>query len=359
MGNAKGKYKLAYSPKTKIPSSSKRDNLVKDSLCHHAELKKRKNASKASTLDDFSRYGFVYLMKHKHEVFETFKVFQNEDENQLGKKIKVIRFDRGGEYLSQEFVNHMKSYGIVSQLTPPYTPQHNGGYALEATARILNMVLTKKVGRMPYEIWQGKAPKVSYLRVCSCGALVKRDTSDKLDSRSIKCIFIRKDTRYGYYVDVEEYELEDLDEPPNYKVALADPESDKWLEAMNAEMQSMKDNQVWYLVDLPSNGQTIGCKWLFKKKTKMDGNSKGLSRKILKKFRMKNSKKGYTPMIEKPDYRKSQGAKTPTEQNPGEIHWTVVKSILKYLRNIKDMILVYEAKPKDEMKISCYADASS
>ncbi|GKA11600.1 retrotransposable element Tf2 [Tanacetum coccineum] len=64
--------------------------------------------------DDFNRYGFVYLMKHKHEVFETFKVFQNEVENQLGKKIKAIRSDRVGEYLSHEFVNHMKSYGIVT-----------------------------------------------------------------------------------------------------------------------------------------------------------------------------------------------------------------------------------------------------
>ncbi|GJX73193.1 putative retrotransposon ty1-copia subclass protein, partial [Tanacetum coccineum] len=78
--------------------------------------------------------------------------------------------------------------------------------------------------------------------------------------------------RYGYYVDIEEYELEDLNEPPNYKAALADPEFDKWLEAMNTEMQSMKDNQVWYLVDLPSNGRTVGCKWLFKKKTDMDSN---------------------------------------------------------------------------------------
>ncbi|GJV91273.1 retrotransposon protein, putative, ty1-copia subclass [Tanacetum coccineum] len=35
--------------------------------------------------------------------------------------------------------------------------------------------------------------------------------------------------------------------------------------------------------------------------------------KSLKKFRMENSKKGYTSMIEKPDYRMSQGAKTPSE----------------------------------------------
>nr|GEW27022.1 zinc finger, CCHC-type [Tanacetum cinerariifolium] len=42
------------------------------------------------------------------------------------------------------------------------------------------------------------------------------------------------------YVDVEEHELGDYHEPSNYKVALSDP--DKWLEAMNVEMQSMKDN---------------------------------------------------------------------------------------------------------------------
>ncbi|GKG04795.1 putative retrotransposon ty1-copia subclass protein, partial [Tanacetum coccineum] len=40
---------------------------------------------------------------------------------------------------------------------------------------------------------------------------------------------------------------------------------------MNVEMQSMKDNEVWDLVDLPPNGKTVGSKWLFKKKTNMDG----------------------------------------------------------------------------------------
>ncbi|GKF96507.1 putative retrotransposon ty1-copia subclass protein, partial [Tanacetum coccineum] len=64
----------------------------------------------------------------------------------------------------------------------------------------------------------------------------------------------------------------DLNEPPNYKAALSDPEFDKWLEAMNTKMQSMKDNQVWVLVDLPPNGRTIRSKWIFKKKTDMDGN---------------------------------------------------------------------------------------
>ncbi|GKA76824.1 retrotransposon protein, putative, ty1-copia subclass [Tanacetum coccineum] len=47
--------------------------------------------------DDYSRYGYVYLIKHKHEVFETFKVFKNEVENQLRKTIKALQSDRGGE----------------------------------------------------------------------------------------------------------------------------------------------------------------------------------------------------------------------------------------------------------------------
>ncbi|GKD78880.1 putative retrotransposon ty1-copia subclass protein [Tanacetum coccineum] len=72
-------------------------------------------------------------------------------------------------------------------------------------------------------------------------------------------------------IDAEEHELGDLGEPANYKAALLDPESNKWLNVMNVEMQSMKDNEVWDLVDLPPNGKTVSSKWLFKKKIDMDG----------------------------------------------------------------------------------------
>ncbi|GJS01554.1 retrotransposon protein, putative, ty1-copia subclass [Tanacetum coccineum] len=73
------------------------------------------------------------------------------------------------------------------------------------------------------------------------------------------------------YIDAEEHELRDLGEPANYKAALLDTKSEKWLAAMNVEMQSMKDNDVWELVELPPNAKTVGHKWLFKKKTDMDG----------------------------------------------------------------------------------------
>ena len=61
--------------------------------------------------DDLSRYGYVYLMKHKSETFEKFKEFQNEVENQRDRKIKFLRSDRGGEYLSHEFGTHLRKCG--------------------------------------------------------------------------------------------------------------------------------------------------------------------------------------------------------------------------------------------------------
>ncbi|GJT18565.1 retrotransposon protein, putative, ty1-copia subclass [Tanacetum coccineum] len=88
---------------------------------------------------------------------------------------------------------------------------------------------------------------------------------------------IRRSTRIRHptdrvclYIDAEEHELGDHGKPANYKVALKDIESRKWLAAMNVEMQSMKDNDVWELVEPPPNAKTVGHKWLFKKKTDMD-----------------------------------------------------------------------------------------
>ncbi|GJS12882.1 zinc finger, CCHC-type containing protein [Tanacetum coccineum] len=153
--------------------------LIHTDVCGPFKIMSRQGASYFVTFtDDFSRYGYVYLLKHKHEVFETFKVFQKEVENQLGKTIKSLRFDRGGEYMSQEFLDYLKEHGIIAYLTPPYTPQINGvskrrnrklldmvrsmmsqttlpksfwDYALETTACILNLVPTKKVYKTPYK----------------------------------------------------------------------------------------------------------------------------------------------------------------------------------------------------------------
>ena len=343
--------------------------------------------------DDFSRYGYVYLIKHKSETIEVFRTFQNEVENQLNKRIKILRSDRGGEYLSHEFQDHLRSCGIIAQLTPPRTPQHNGvaerrnrtlldmvrsmmirttlpisfwGYALKTAARVLNLVPTKKVSKTPYEIWHGKVPKLAYLKIWGCEAYVYREAQDKLEPKSERCYFVGYPTdSFGYLfykpsenkvfvarraefqerelmskeasgsqIDLEEIQEStdmetdvgtssqqqvveptvvepqqrvteesdiqpppvrrsdrvrhaperynllisdgddtqvDLDEPTSYQEAMAGPEAAKWKEAMESEMQSMYDNLVWDLVDHIPSQKIVGHKWVFKKKTDMDG----------------------------------------------------------------------------------------
>ena len=63
-------------------------------------------------IDDYSRYGYVYLMTRKSEALDKFKEFRAEAEKQLGKSIKTLRSDRGGEYLSDEFLGYLIENGI-------------------------------------------------------------------------------------------------------------------------------------------------------------------------------------------------------------------------------------------------------
>jgi hypothetical protein len=183
--------------------------------------------------DDFNRYGYIYRMRHKSESFKKFKEFQNEVQNQLDKIIKFLRSDRGGEYLSLEFSDHLKQCGIVPQLTPPGMPQWNSmseqrnrtllyivrsmitqadlplsflGYATETVAFTLNRVATKSIERTPYEIWTGKRPRLSFLKVWRYEAYAKCLMSDKLTPKSDKCFFVgypRKTKGYYFYNKAE------------------------------------------------------------------------------------------------------------------------------------------------------------
>jgi Reverse transcriptase (RNA-dependent DNA polymerase) len=60
--------------------------------------------------------------------------------------------------------------------------------------------------------------------------------------------------------------------PLTYHEAMSREDSGEWLEAMKFELQSMKDNQVWDLVDLPNGIKPIKNNWVFKRNTDMDGN---------------------------------------------------------------------------------------
>nr|GEU37211.1 hypothetical protein [Tanacetum cinerariifolium] len=129
--------------------------LIHTDVCGLFKIMSRQGASYFVTFtNDFSHYDYVYLLKHKHEVFETFKVFQKEVENQLGKVIKSLRSDRGGEYMSKEFLDHLKDHGIIAHRTPPYTPQHNrvskrrNRTLLDMNAELLeNSLITQEASR--------------------------------------------------------------------------------------------------------------------------------------------------------------------------------------------------------------------
>ncbi|KAG8496917.1 hypothetical protein CXB51_008099 [Gossypium anomalum] len=197
--------------------------------------------------DDFSRYGYVYLMHHKSEALVKFKEFKNEVQNQLGKTIKTLRSDQGREYLSLEFDDLLKECGIVSQLIPPGTPQWNGVFE-RRNRTLLDMFKRRHMS-------------------CGLGNVSKHN--HRID-------FLRErhaPERYGFLITTHgDILLIDQDKPKTYQEAVVSPDSEKWLDAMRSEMDSMYENQVWTLVDPPEGVKPIGCKWVFKKKTEMDGN---------------------------------------------------------------------------------------
>ena len=137
--------------------------------------------------------------------------------NHRNKKIKFLRSDCRDEYSSYKFGLQLKQCGIVSQLTPPGTPQRYGvsercnctlldmvrsmmsltdlllsfwGYALETSAFTLNRAPSKSVEMTPYELWFGKKPKLSFLKSLGLRCLCEKFQPDKLEPKSEKCVFI-------------------------------------------------------------------------------------------------------------------------------------------------------------------------
>ena len=64
----------------------------------------------------------------------------------------------------------------------------------------------------------------------------------------------------------------------------------------------------------------------------------------------------YAMICTRPDVSYALSMVSRYQENPGPSHWTAVKNILKYLRNTKDMLLVYGGE--QELKVRGYSDAS-
>ena len=80
------------------------------------------------------------------------------------------------------------------------------GYALETAAFLLNRTLTKAVEKTPYEIWIGHKPNMSFLRIWGCKSHLKKLTSDKVATKTERCLFVgypKETKRYYFYNPTE------------------------------------------------------------------------------------------------------------------------------------------------------------
>jgi len=113
-------------------------------------------------IDDYSRYTKVYLIKHKDEAFDMFLSYKTEVENQLDKKIKRIRSDRGGEYVSfyvspesnrvAERKNMTLKEMMNAMLISSNAPDNLWGEALLTVCFLQNRIPHKKTGKTPYKL---------------------------------------------------------------------------------------------------------------------------------------------------------------------------------------------------------------
>ncbi|KAL4355035.1 hypothetical protein GQ457_06G000650 [Hibiscus cannabinus] len=188
---------------------------------------------KQTSLDDFSRYVWVYFMKEKSETFTKFREFKEKIESELDEKIMCLRTDNGKEYLSTEFTIYLQEHKIRRQLTCPNTPQQNGvaerknrhlvetcrsmlhaknvpgrfwAECMKTTAYVINRLPQAKLGSIsPHEkLWKIK-PTVSHLKVfgCVCYVFVPDHLRSKFDKKAIRCIFVGyDDARKGWKEEV-------------------------------------------------------------------------------------------------------------------------------------------------------------
>ena len=118
--------KTTRKPFSKRINAEKLLQLIHSDMCDPMNIKVKHEASYFITfIDDYSRFGHVYLISHKSEVLDCFKLYLNMVDNQLDINVKALKTDRGCEYLSKQFKELYNEKGIKKQLTIPETPQQN------------------------------------------------------------------------------------------------------------------------------------------------------------------------------------------------------------------------------------------
>src|SRR5271168_512426 len=161
--------------------------------------------------DDHSRYTQLYLQRLKSETFDSYKQFEAFLLRQKGVHIKKLHTDRGGEYLSKEFSDHLAENGTIRNLTVHDTPEHNGvaerlnrtllervrsmlhasgipkflwGEAIKHAVYLKNRTATKVLdGKTPYEVFHGTKPNLKGLPEFGARVWVHDPNGSKLDGK--------------------------------------------------------------------------------------------------------------------------------------------------------------------------------
>ena len=186
-----------------------------------------------SIIDDKTRKVWLMFLKTKDETFDKFCEWKELVENQVNKKIKVLRTDNGLEFCNLKFDEYCKKNGIERHRTCTYTPQQNGvaermnrtlmekvrcllnesgldesfwAEAASTTAYLVNRSPASVVDHnVPEELWLGKKPGYKHLRRFGSIAYVHQDQG-KLKPRALKGVFL------GYPQGVKGYKVWLLDE---------------------------------------------------------------------------------------------------------------------------------------------------
>lgn len=186
--------------------------------------------------DHYSKMRFIAFLRHKSEVKKALTDVLSLVETQ-GHKIKEFLSDNGGEFDNEEVREILRSHGITQRLTAPYTPQQNGGSERE-NRTIVEMARTLKYsnpeaefpvamwaelcstavyilnrtgkssvdGMSPSEVWTGKKPRISHLRVVGsvCFAHIPDQQRRKMDKKAIKGYLVGFDSDERYRIWVKE-----------------------------------------------------------------------------------------------------------------------------------------------------------
>ena len=322
-------------------------------------------------IDDSTRKLWVYFLKKKSEVFDTFRKWKAMVENETGLKIKRVRSDNGGEYKDNRFRELCANNGIKMEKTVPMTPQQNGvaermnrtlnerarsmrihaglpkmfwAEAVNTAAYLINRGPSIPLdGKIPEEVWSGKEVNLSHLRVFGCISYVHIDSAErsKLDAKSNKCVFV------GYGGDEFGYRFWDYE---NRKIIRS-------RDVIFNENVMYKDMSITESSSSSTKAETKE----FVEFEEISGNDVQISPEAVQEEpgtpALRRSSKipkpiqRYSPSLhylllsdsgEPECYDQAVGAVSGYMNNPGKLHWEAVKWIFRYLRGTMGKALCFK-----------------